>query len=111
MLLGAEEVKVVLDDVFAESSLREVARLEAIRGRAIVVAPCEPRRRPRAVDVALVRVHRRRIENHHFGRVRDPAAEEPAESVRALERSQRFVAGERILTVAPETEVDVAARA
>ena len=79
-------------------------------GGAVVVAPREPRRRPRAVDVALVRVDRRRVEHHHVGHVRDPAAEEPAERVGAL-HGPSVRRREGVLAVAPQAEVDVAARA
>src|SRR5581483_6797330 len=142
ILLRPEEVRVVLDHVFPEHALRELARSELFRRlaerirhpreiarrihvaaemlrrldlvfdavepgrerrgecqirihvgtrnpaldaqrraraddtksrRAIVVAPREPRRRPRTVDVTLVRIHRRRIEHHHVRHVPDPA--------------------------------------
>src|SRR5438094_8506812 len=41
----------------------------------------------------------------------DPAAEEPAERIRHLRAPELLIAGERIRAVAPQAEVDVAARA
>src|SRR5205085_12425096 len=70
---------------------------------AVVVAPGEPRRRPGSVDIALIGVDGRRIERHQLRHVLHPAAEEPAEMV--------TVPLEDVLAVAPQAEVDVAARA
>src|SRR3990170_7911156 len=60
---------------------------DAETGGPIVVAPGEPRRRPRCVHVSLVGVDRGGVEHHHIRRMGDPAAEEPAEAIRTLYRS------------------------
>ena len=79
-------------------------------GGAVVVAPRDAGRRPRAVDVALVRVHRGRQEHHHVGHVGEHAAEERAEDRRAPHRAELVVAGEGVGAVAPQAHVHVAAR-
>src|SRR5258706_12397841 len=101
---GKREVRIAIRarDAAFDAHRRSVAD-HAEAGGAVVVAPGEARRRPRRVDVALVRIDGRRIEDHQLGHARHPAAEEPAEELAVLL--------EHVLRVAPQADVDVAARA
>src|SRR5581483_11875389 len=77
-------------------------------GGSVVAAPGDAGGRPRAVDVALVGVDRRREQRHHVGDMSETAADEPAQLVRGLAVAPRR---ERVLRVAPEAQVHVARRA
>src|SRR5207245_2882458 len=73
---------------------RGAAADDAEAARAVVVAPCEGRRRPAPRRVALVRVDRRGEEDRKLARARDLAGEEALEDV--------GLAGEGALAVAPQ---------
>ena len=77
---------------------------------AVVVTPCQPRRRPRGVHESLVRIDRGRVEHHHIRCPHDPAAQKPAEDVRACHRSNARVSRECVPAIPPQAEMDVAAR-
>src|SRR5579884_846295 len=79
-------------------------------GGPIIITPGKPRRRPGAGLVALVRVDRRRIEDHHLRNVRNPTAEKPAKRFRAGNRSEPLLSRKGALIFLPEAQMNVAAR-
>src|SRR3954463_4821107 len=99
---GKSQIRIAVGarDAALDAHRRPVAD-DAETGSAVVIAPGEARRRPRGVDVALVGIDGRRVENHELWHMRHPAAEEPAERIVA------FCKG--VLAVAPQAEMDVTA--